>query len=57
MFGFVAEVLVERTGSALIRVLRPRADPSDTACIAVGLLFWAGVLAAGAWIARRVFAG
>jgi hypothetical protein len=57
VFGFLAEVLVERTGSALIRVLRPRADPSDTACIAVGLLFWAGVLAAGAWIARRVFAG
>jgi len=55
VFEFVAEVLVERTGHMLIRVFRPRSDPSDIACIAVGLVFWAGVIVVAVYAGRSVF--
>jgi hypothetical protein len=48
------EVIIQGTGYVLLRIFRPRAEPSDTACAVVGLLFWVGVAAAGYWLHSHV---
>jgi hypothetical protein len=47
-FEFVLENLLASTGRVLIRMVRPRAWPSQGACLLVGLIFW-GLVAALAW--------
>lgn len=39
----VFEFLIQGAGDLLIRMFRPRPEPSDAACTLVGLLFWISV--------------
>lgn len=41
----VLELLVKGAGRAVLRVLRPRSEPGDTAATLAGLLAWAALLA------------
>ena len=50
LFEIVFELIVQGTGHLLLRFLRPKSDPGDTASAIVGLLFWAGVVAGGFWL-------
>ena len=43
----VLEVVIKGVGYALIRLVRPRSEPSDGACGVVGLVFWIAVAAGG----------
>ncbi|MCW4453686.1 hypothetical protein OK348_02610 [Flavobacterium sp. MXW15] len=42
------EFIIQGTGHVLLRIGRPRHEPSDTACAVAGLLFWA-MVAVGAY--------
>ncbi|WP_454831313.1 hypothetical protein [Pseudoxanthomonas wuyuanensis] len=46
-FEVVFEFIIQGTGYMLLRLLRPKSEPSDTACAIVGLLFWIGAVVAG----------
>jgi hypothetical protein len=48
----VFELLLKGCGYAIIRLIRPRSDPSEGACAVVGILFWVGVVALG-WLSYR----
>lgn len=50
------EVLIKGTGYAVIRVLRPRSEPGDTACSIVGFVVLAGIAVAGVLIYRNSIA-
>ena len=46
----VFELLVRGTGYAVLRSLRPSREPGETASALVGLVVWAGVIAACVWL-------
>lgn len=50
LFEIVFEFIIQGTGSALLRLFRPRSEPSDTACALVGILFWVGAVVSGLWL-------
>ena len=52
LFEVFFEFILRGTGYALIRLFRPRSDPSDTACAIVGILFWIAVGTGGYFIYR-----
>lgn len=56
LFEFVFEFILQGTGLILVRALRPKAEPRDTTCAAVGLLFWV-VVGIGGYFAYRATAG
>ncbi|MFN3987122.1 MAG: hypothetical protein ACK4KV_16630 [Rhodocyclaceae bacterium] len=39
----VFELLIQGAGYLLLRLVRPRQVPGETACTIVGLAFWAGL--------------
>jgi len=47
IFEVLFEFIIQGTGYILVRPFRPKAEPTDTACTVVGLLFWALVGVAG----------
>lgn len=52
----VVEFLIQGTGRSILRTVRPKAEPSDTACTCTGLAFWAGVIALGLFVYRQAVA-
>ncbi len=56
LFEMVFEVVIRGTGYALVRLFRPQADPSDTACAVVGLSVWVGAAVGGFWLYRHLAA-
>lgn len=48
------EILLQGTGSLIIRLIRPKATPSDLVCGLVGVAFWAIVIAVS-FFAYRAF--
>lgn len=48
----VLELLVKGAGRAMLRILRPRSEPGDTAATLAGLLFWAVLVALAVLIYR-----
>lgn len=48
------EAIIKGTGHIVLVTLRPNKEPSETACAAVGLLFWAALLVAGVLILRSL---
>jgi len=52
----VFELLIQGTGYAVLKALRPRQEPGDTASAVVGLLVWVAVAAAGLWFFQHAAA-
>jgi hypothetical protein len=52
----VVETMIEGSGRLLLRLLRPRWEPCDAACIVTGLLFWAVLGFAGFRLYGHLFA-
>ena len=51
LFEVFFEFIVKGAGYALVRLVRPKDEPGDTACAVVGLLFWG--LGIGAYVVYR----
>lgn len=47
LFELVFELAIKGTGYAIIKLFRPRSEPSEISCSVVGLGFWAVVIALG----------
>jgi hypothetical protein len=56
VFEIVFEFLVKGTGHAVLRVLRPRAEPGEGESAVVGLVVWLVVAGVGFWVYRTTFA-
>ena len=56
LFEIVFEFIIQGTGYVLLRLFRPKSEPSDTACAIVGLLFWVGALVGGFWLYHHLAA-
>lgn len=52
----VFELLIQGTGHAILRTLRPHREPGDTESAVVGLLVWAAVAAGGFWFYQHAAA-
>lgn len=50
VFEIVVEWLLRGTGTLILRLLRPRQEPGETAAVMTGLLFWVAVIALGYWM-------
>lgn len=50
VFEIVVEWLLRGTGELILRLLRPRHKPGETAAIMTGLVFWIAVMALGYWL-------
>jgi len=46
-FELFFEIILHGTGHVLIRFVKPKSEPSDTACAIVGIAFWIAVYAGG----------
>lgn len=53
LFEIVVEWLLHGTGALILRLIRPRHEPGETAAILTGLLFWIAVIALGLWLYRQ----
>lgn len=53
VFEIVVEWLLHGTGTLILRVIRPRHEPSETAAILTGLIFWIAVIALCVWVYRQ----
>ena len=51
-FEVFFELLIKGVGYALLRAVRPKLEPSETACAVIGLLFWAIAGVGGYFIYR-----
>jgi len=49
----VLGIVVQGTGHVLLRLVRPRSAPGETACTVAGLAFWVAVAAGALWLWRR----
>ncbi len=49
LFEVVVELLIQGAGHVILRTVRPKSEPSETACTLVGLVFWATVIVLG-WL-------
>lgn len=49
----VVEWLLQGTGALILRLLRPRHEPGETAATLTGLLFWIAIIVAGVWLYRQ----
>jgi hypothetical protein len=56
LFEVVVEVLIQGTGHVILRTVRPKSEPGETACTLVGLLFWATVIVLGWFLYRQSIA-
>ena len=50
----VVEILLQGTGHTLIRIFRPKYQPSDVSCGLAGLVFWLALAALGYWLYLQV---
>lgn len=55
-FELLFELVIKGSGSLVIRLVRPSAEPGDTACAIVGVLFWMAVGSGGFFLYRAVSA-
>ena len=55
LFEVFFELIIKGTGYALVRLVRPKPEPSETACAVVGLLFW-GAVGIGSYFIYRTSA-
>jgi hypothetical protein len=53
VFEIVVEWLLHGTGTLILRVIRPRHEPSETAAILTWLIFWIAVIALCVWVYRQ----
>lgn len=53
LFEIVVEWLLHGTGALILRLIRPRHEPGETAAILTGLLFWIAVIALSLWLYRQ----
>jgi hypothetical protein len=56
LFEVVVEVLIQGTGHVILRTVRSKSEPGETACTLVGLLFWATVIVLGWFLYRQSIA-
>lgn len=56
LFEVVVEVLIQGTGHVILRTVRPKSEPGETACTLVGLVFWATVIVLGWFLYRQSIA-
>ena len=55
-FEVVFEFLIKGTGYALIRLVRPKYEPSESLCGGVGLIFWVAIAIGGFFFYRATAA-
>lgn len=53
VFEIVVEWLLRGTGALILRLVRPRHEPGETAAILAGLVFWIAMIALGFWVYRQ----
>lgn len=53
VFEIVVEWLLRGTGALILRLMRPRHEPGETAAVVTGLLFWIAMMALGLWWYRQ----
>lgn len=53
VFEIVVEWLLRGTGALILRLVRPRHEPGETAAILIGLVFWIAAIALGLWVYRQ----
>ena len=53
VFEVIVEWLLRGTGALILRLIRPRHEPSETAAVMTGLLFWITMIALGFWLYRQ----
>jgi hypothetical protein len=53
VFEIVVEWLLRGTGALILRLVRPRHEPGETAAILTGLVFWIAAIALGLWVYRQ----
>lgn len=53
VFEIVVEWLLRGTGALILRLMRPRHEPGETAAVVTGLLFWIAMMALGLWWCRQ----
>ncbi|MBB3922808.1 MULTISPECIES: hypothetical protein [Xanthomonas] len=56
LFEVFFELTIQGTGYILVRTVRPEAEPDDTICTVVGLLFWVVVGVGGYFVYRATAA-
>ena len=56
LFEIVVEFLIQGAGHMILRTIRPKSEPSDTARTFVGLAFWAIVIVLGVLFYRQAVA-
>ena len=52
VFEIVVEIVLHGTGVLILRMLRPKHEPGETAAALTGLGFWIAMVALGVWIYR-----
>ena len=52
VFEIVVEVILRGTGAMILRLLRPKHEPGETAATLAGLAFWGAVIALVFWAFR-----
>ena len=50
VFEIVVEWLLRGTGALILRLLRPRHEPGETAAVMTGLVFWIALIVLGYWL-------
>ena len=56
LFEVFFEFIIQGTGYLLVRIFKKEAEPDDTVCTVVGLLFWLAVGIGGYFIYRATAA-
>lgn len=56
LFEVVVEWLIQGAGHVILRTVRPKSEPGETASTLVGLVFWAVVIVLGWFLYRQSIA-
>ena len=56
LFEVVVEFLIQGAGHVILRTVRPKSEPSETASTFVGLALWATVIVLGWFLYRQSIA-